>query len=247
MSASFDGGGSGMARDAAVTEWDHNRLRRDFAEGTEDALKARQGGEGVAMAKSQDEPKGEVRRIYAEANAFAHKAGGVDHGMNILYTPPRLRPKVMIVTMQGAGDDQERQYTWPDRNQYAFSRFPLGREMTADFDRAGMSELFRADTVASNLAFPQAKDFGNWRRTGLGKTWLTKSRRWLDELIALMAPRSLLTYGSPPFKELTGQYKVGGQMCEATYGGIPVVGVATMRATRQRTRSGAPRCGEYSS
>lgn len=188
-------------------------------------MKADQRGEEeMTMAKSLDELKREVRRIYSEANAFADKVGGVEHGMNILYTPPRLRPKVMIITMQGAGDDGKRQRTWPDHNQYAFSEYPFGKEMTTDFDGAGMSELFRSDTVASNLAFPQAKHFGVWRRTCLAKTWLKRSRLWLDELIVLMAPCSLLTYGSPPFQELTGLHKVGGQMCEATYGGIPVVG-----------------------
>ena len=192
------------------------------------------------IANSLDELEREVRRVYAEANAFADKVGGVEHGMNILYTPPRLRPKVMIVTMQGAGDDGKRQRTWPDRNQYALSCYRLGKEMTADFDGAGMSELFRSDTVASNLAFPQAKHFKNWRSTCLGKTWLRKSRRWLDELIVLMAPCSLLTYGSPPFKELTGQHKVGGRMCEANYRDIPVVGCshyARNRATPEERQA----------
>ncbi|MCY3641127.1 MAG: hypothetical protein OXH37_08960, partial [Gammaproteobacteria bacterium] len=154
----------------------------------------------------------------------ADEAGGVKSGMNILYTPPKMRPRLMIVTLQGAGDDGVRQRTWPDCNLYAVSRYSFGKRMTADFDQAGMSELFREETVATNLAFAQAKEFGKWRTTSVGRGWLQKSRKWLDELIELMAPRVLLTYGSPPFKQLTGEHKVGGKIGEAEYRSIPVVG-----------------------
>ena len=61
------------------------------------------------VAANQLELEGEVRRIYAEANAYADQVGGVEQGMNILYTPPRLRPRLMVVSMQGAGDDGVRQ------------------------------------------------------------------------------------------------------------------------------------------
>ena len=47
--------------------------------------------------------------------------------------------------MQGAGDDGMRQRTWPDHNQYAVSCYDFGKEITADFDEAGMSELFRLE------------------------------------------------------------------------------------------------------
>ena len=102
----------------------------------------------------------EVSRIYAEANAYADEVGGVENGMNILYTPPRLRPRLMVVSMQGAGDDGERQVTWPELNQYAVRGYSFGKRMTADFDEAGMARLFRLETVATNLAFAQAKHFG---------------------------------------------------------------------------------------
>ena len=176
------------------------------------------------VAASQLALEREVSRIYAEANAYADDMGGVEDGMNILYTPPRLRPRLMVVSMQGAGDDGVRQVRWPERNQYAVSSYSFGKRMTADFDDAGMAGLFRLETVATNLAFAQAKHFDKWRRTSVGKGWLERSRSWLDELIALMAPRVLLSYGSPPFEALTGLHKAGGQLAEATYCGIPVVG-----------------------
>lgn len=175
-------------------------------------------------ANSQGELEREVRRIYAEANAYADEVGGVESGMNILYTPPRMRPRLMIVTMQGSGGDGVRQSTWPDRNLYADGLYRFGKNMTADFDRADMSRLFREETVATNLAFAQAKEFGKWRTTPVGNGWLKKSTQWLDELIELMAPRALLTYGSPPFEELTGERKAGGKVGEGSYRGIPVVG-----------------------
>ena len=176
------------------------------------------------MAANQLELEAEVRRIYAEANAYADEVGGVEHGMNILYTPPRWRPRVMVVSMQGAGDDGVRQRKWPDHNQYAVSCYGFGKKMTADFDDAGMSRMFRLETVATNLAFAQAKDFDKWSRTTVGKGWLQRSRDWLDELIGLMAPGVLLTYGSPPFRALTGMHKARGEPAEAPYRGIPVVG-----------------------
>ncbi len=180
--------------------------------------------EQTLIVGGQEEIKQEVRRIYAEANAYADEVGGVERGMNILYTPPMFGPKLMVVSVQGAGDDGVRQGTWPDHNQYAVSPYSFGQKMTADFDDAGMSELFRLETVATNLVFAQAKEFDKWRRTCVGKGWLERSRRWLDELIGLMAPGVLLTYGSPPFEELTGEPKAGGEIAEATYRGIPVVG-----------------------
>ena len=120
-------------------------------------------------ANSQGELEREVRRIYSEANAYADEAGGVKSGMNILYTPPKMRPRLMIVTLRGAGDDGVRQRTWPDCNLYSVSRYSFGKRMTADFDQAGMSELFREETVATNLAFAQAKEFGKWRTTSVGR------------------------------------------------------------------------------
>ena len=112
--------------------------------------------------------------------------------------------------------------------------------MTADFDGASMSELFRLETVATNLAFAQAKDFGKWRRTCVGKGWLERSRKWLDELIDLVAPGVILTYGSPPFLELTGEHKAGGELAEAMYRGVPVVGCSHYsrnRATPEERRA----------
>ena len=180
-----------------------------------------------------------MRRIYAEANAYADDVGGVELGMNILYTPPRLRPRLMVVSMQGAGDDGVRQRKWPEHNEYAVSCYNFGKKMTADFDSAGMSRLFRQETVVTNLAFAQAKEFDKWRRTSVGKGWLEQSRIWLDQLIGLMAPAVLLTFGSPPFKSLTGRHKAGGELAEAKYRDIPVVGcshysrnVATARERR---------------
>ena len=58
-----------------------------------------------SVAASQLALERDVSRIYAEANAYADDVGGVENGMNILYTPPRLHPRLMVVSMQGAGDD----------------------------------------------------------------------------------------------------------------------------------------------
>lgn len=175
-------------------------------------------------AARQEELEQEVRRICAEANAFADGVGGVEHGMNILYTPPMLRPGLIVVCIQGAGGDGVRQRKWPEHNRYAASNYAFGRKMTADFDDAGMSRLFRLDTVATNLAYAQAKDFGKWRRTSVGKGWLGKSRNWLEELMGLMAPGAISTFGSPAFEALTGRHKRRGENAEAAHRGIPVVG-----------------------
>ena len=199
------------------------------------------------VAASQLELEREVSRIYAEANAYADEVGGVENGMNILYTPPRLRPSLMVVSTQGAGDDGVRQVKWPEHNQYAVSSYSFGERMTADFDDAGMDRLFRLEIVATNLAFAQAKDFNTWRRTSVGKGWLERSRMWLDELIGLIAPRVLLTYGSPPFEALTGMHKARGQIAEATYCGIPVVGCSHYSrnaATPEERRAVMARVGE---
>ena len=42
-----------------------------------------------------------VQRIYDEANDYAELHGGVQHGMNVLYGPPILKPRVMMVSVQG--------------------------------------------------------------------------------------------------------------------------------------------------
>lgn len=49
-----------------------------------------------------------------------------------------MRPRLMIVTMQGDGDDGVRQSTWPNRNLYADGNYDFGNRMTDDFDKVSI-------------------------------------------------------------------------------------------------------------
>ena len=203
------------------------------------------------VACSQSELEHEVRRIYKEAiDCYLADVDDAKSGMSVLYTPPMLRPKLMVVSMQGGGADGKCQPTWPKRNVYAavhdgeieaVGNHNFGDQMTTDFDEAGMGSMFRCKTVITNLAFAQAKEFGEFSGTQRGKKWLKRSREWLDQLICLMEPRVMLTFGKEPFEKLTGKPKHGGKLAEATHRGVPVVGCGHYShgwADRPETRGG---------
>ena len=175
-------------------------------------------------AESQEALESEVRRIYAEANAYAELHGGVGHGMNVLYGPPILNPKVAIVSLQGGGQDgKPPQTTWPEELAYLDGRHEFGRRLVRDFEGAGLGDVLRHSTVATNLAFPQAGRFAPWLRTPGARVWLEKSSAWMDRLIALMQPKVLLAYGKEPFERLAGRPKRK-RVDEAMRRGVPVVG-----------------------
>ena len=172
-----------------------------------------------------------VERIYREANAYADKAGGVNYGMNILLGPPIGQPAVMIVSLQGGGDDRKRQTRWPDRLVYATpetNRHRFGKILRADFIGNGLQEVLDSRTVASNIVFPQWPSkrggFGGWCSQPGAGAWRERSRRWLEELVDLMAPRVILTYGKPAFEELTNTTKTKGELGHGRFRNAEVVG-----------------------
>ncbi|MDE2812490.1 MAG: hypothetical protein OXM01_05675, partial [Gemmatimonadota bacterium] len=176
-----------------------------------------------------------VQRIYDEANAYADLNGGVPHGMNVLYGPPILAAKVMVVSIQGGGRDGKRpQTTWPFELAYLNQEHPFGARLVEDFQSAGLFDTLSHSTVATNIAFPQAPDFNQWRKRPDARAWLEKSTAWVQELIRLLRPVVILTYGSPPFFRLVGRAKRG--MVEQTkLNGVPLVACdhfASRRLTR---------------
>ena len=84
--------------------------------------------------------------------------------------------------------------------------------MQSDFEEAGLGEVLERRTVATNIAFPQANpqenEFAKWRRQEGSSQWIEKSLQWVEELIRLMPPRVILTYGEAPFRYLTGRKKL---------------------------------------
>ena len=174
--------------------------------------------------ESQQSLEREVQRIYDEAGAYAKLHGGVEGGMNVLYGPPMLDPKVMIVSLQGGGKDGKApQTTWPGELAYLDGRHEFGRRLVRDFDGAGLGHILRGSTVATNLAFPQASRFAAWLRSAGARGWMDQSAAWLERLLALMRPAVLLTYGKEPFERLTGRRKRN-RVEETTRRGIPLIG-----------------------
>ena len=165
----------------------------------------------------------EVQRIYDRANEYAELHGGVQHGMNVLYGPPILKPKVMIVSIQGgAADGKPPQKTWPSRFVYLDRKHPFGSKLSRDFETAGLVDVLSKSAVATNIAFPQAREFGQWRRSSAAQAWLEKSTDWVNELLRLMEPAVIITYGSPPFFRLVGRRKRG-IVEQTTWNGTPLV------------------------
>ena len=182
----------------------------------------------------------DVQRIYEEANDYADLHGGIQHGMNVLYGPPILKPKVMIVSVQGGGaDGKSPQTTWPSELAYLDGRHEFGRRLIRDFDNAGLGQVLRQSTVATNLAFPQAAEFGKWQRTSGAQAWLEKSASWAKRLIMLMDPTMLLTYGTPSFERLTSKRKRC-KVEETQWNGMPLVGCGHLtRGARREERADA--------
>ena len=154
----------------------------------------------------------EVRRIYDEVNKYADAHGGVEHGLNVLYGPPIPDPTVFLVSMQGGGADRNRQRTWPAKLLYIHDKHCFGSRLQSDFKEAGLGEVLERRTVATNIAFPQANpqdnEFAKWRRQEGSRQWIEKSLQWVEELIRLMPPRVILTYGEGPFRYLIGRKKI---------------------------------------
>ena len=171
---------------------------------------------------TQKDLEREVRRIYKEVNRYADDVGGVDDGLTILFSPPMLNPKLMIISMQGDAGRNNRQRCWPSQMVYAKSPFAFGQRMTSDFDSASLGRVFRTQTVVTTLAFPESPRWDKWKKDNAA--WLSKSKAWVKEFIELMRPLIILTYGKPPFEELTGERKHRGHIAEADYLDIPVIG-----------------------
>ena len=87
-----------------------------------------------------------------------------------------------------------------------------------------MADTLAHRTVATNIAFPQAEGFTDWLALKKAPAWLARSICWVEELIRLMRPEVILTYGKPAFGYLTDYTKSKGIVAEATLSGIPVVG-----------------------
>ena len=168
-----------------------------------------------------------ITTIYRLANEYADEHDGVEHGMNILYGPPIPNPDVMIVSAQGGGGDLKRQRTWPPRLEYLHSKYRFGNRLVRDFADAGMSDVLESSTVATNIAFPQFKGgFDRWMKQGGSGEWLERSLDWVQQLVRLMPPKVVLTYGSHAFRHLVGRKKEGGQyrIDEDRWLGVQVIG-----------------------
>lgn len=159
------------------------------------------------MSRKLTKLETQVGRIYCEVNRFADTHGGVECGLNVLYGPPIANPLVFIVSMQGGGADKIRQRTWPPKLLYTNGEHDFGSRLQSDFQEAGLVDVLETKTVATNIAFPQAKEFAKWRRKPGSDRWLAKSLEWVEDLIRLMPPRVLLTYGEDPFRHLMGRKK----------------------------------------
>ena len=177
----------------------------------------------MTQPQTQASLEAEIRRIYEEANRYADGHGGVEHGMNILYGPPILNPTVMIVSAQGGGADRNRQRTWPAKLEYSGSGYEFGRRLARDFKKAGLGDVLENHTVATNIAFPQAPGFDDWLRKSGSEVWLEKSFAWVEELVQLIQPRVILTYGRYAFRHLVGRGKVN-RVELAEWRGFPLVG-----------------------
>ena len=171
-----------------------------------------------------------IKKIYHDANAYADQVGGVEYGMNILLSPPIKGPALMVVSLQGGGADRRRQKCWPDRFVYADdgNPYPFGKRMRKDFEELILLDVLKTKAVASNIVFPQWPSskggFDGWRKQPTADGWLAKSKQWLEELVHLMGPKVILTYGKKPFEELTGETKTKDVVAQASFGGVPVVG-----------------------
>jgi hypothetical protein len=195
--------------------------------------------------------EGAVQSIYDEANDFARAHGGVEHGMNILLGPPLPAPDLMLVSLQGAGADGIVQATWPSALLYADPALntnprtgrpnPFGVRLRRDFADAGLADMLRQRTVASNIIFPQSPGLDVWQASGrLAAEWNRRSRAWLVALVRLMEPRVILTYGTVAFRELTGSDKSKGQLGVGRFDGRPVIGCGhLMRGADLRERAAA--------
>ena len=168
----------------------------------------RQGGWSDGVSRKLTRLETQVSRIYREVNKFADAHGGVECGMNVLYGPPIANPLVFIVSMQGGGADKNRQRKWPPKLLYMNNKHEFGRRLRSDFEEADLCDVLEEKTVATNIAFPQAKEFAKWRSKPGSDRWLAKSLEWVEELIRLMPPRVLLTYGADPFRYLMQRKKI---------------------------------------
>ena len=196
------------------------------------------------MRTDEADLRRKVHRIYSEVNRFADETGGIEYGLNVLYSPPISKPAVMVVSIQGGGKDRCRQRTWPDRLQYLDSAYGFGQRLEGDFMRAGLAEVLNAATVATNIVFPQwpadRGGFEGWKRQPSAAAWLGRSRKWLSALVDAMAPRVILTYGKPAFEELTGRSKHKGTLAIGSYRTFPVVGCGHLnRGATLSERKGA--------
>ena len=185
----------------------------------------------------------EVHRIYSEVNRFADETGGIEYGLNVLYGPPILNPTVMVVSIQGGGKDGCRQRTWPDRLQYLNSAYGFGQRLECDFVGAGLAEVLKTATVATNVVFPQWPAFEDWQRQPSAAAWLGRSRKWLSALVDAMSPRVILTYGKPAFCAARRVCGLGEQRANARLGrqdAFPPRAVSA-NGNSSTQREGAPR------
>ena len=180
-------------------------------------------------------PEGVELAVEDLASLDGGDAGVADeaHGLSCTRLGGRLRSNdytnqpqgfhiVVVVSVRGGGADRIRQRTWPPQLLYTNGRHEFGRRMVRDFEGAGLRDVLEDSTVATNITFPQARGFDEWLRKPGSGDWLERSLAWVEELILLMLPQVILTYGRFPFRYLVGRWR--NDRIELTeWRGVPLV------------------------
>lgn len=128
------------------------------------------------------------------------------YGYNILYAPPQIKPKIFILSFQGAGGDKTVRKTWPKVNFYSESKYPLGQKLSKIFTDVGRYQLLRNGS-GSSVIFFQSPNMNQWKSnpTIIREKLEEFSLKEVKDLLYLMKPRVILAIGLEVFKRLEVQ------------------------------------------
>ncbi len=141
-----------------------------------------------------------VAKMYADMNALAITHGDrIKRGYNVLYGPPMVKPKLMLISFQPGGEDGIAYQTYPDTLAYVKDNFKFGKTLRKHMQEAGLSDVLEKHTVATTAVFAQApaSESSKWA-TGKGsyKIWREFSLESVRELIDLMHPEVIVIFGT---------------------------------------------------